>query len=94
LPLDSVQKPYYCETKFNRQGRFATTILLGLASVRSARACAANHRESITAYRHDDFGAANDKVTIEVTDDACPQHSCARGEPKSTHRAGALSASS
>jgi hypothetical protein len=55
--------------------------LLGLAPVQSARASAANPRESISACRHDDLGVANGKVTIEVTDYACPQHSCARGEP-------------
>jgi hypothetical protein len=42
--------------------RLATTALLGLASVRSARASAANHRESIS--------------DIEVTDYARPQHFC------------------
>ena len=46
-----------------RQRRLATTALLDLASARSARACAANHRESISARPHDDLGVANGKVT-------------------------------
>jgi hypothetical protein len=41
FPLDAVQKPYDCESKFKRQRRLATTTLLGLAPVRSARASAA-----------------------------------------------------
>jgi hypothetical protein len=58
------------------QRRLATTALLGLAPVRSTRASAANHREGISACRHDDLGVANGKVTIEVTDYACPLRSC------------------
>jgi hypothetical protein len=49
--------------RFTRQRRLATTALLGFAPVRSARASAANHRESISACRHDDLGEANGKVT-------------------------------
>jgi hypothetical protein len=46
LPLDGLQKPYYCESKFKRQRRLATTVLFGLAPVLAARAAAANHREA------------------------------------------------
>ena len=60
-----------------RRGRLAMTALLGVAPVRSARASAANHWESISACRPDDLGVANGKVTFEVTDYAYPQHSCA-----------------
>jgi hypothetical protein len=63
LPLDAVQKPYYCESKFKCQRRLATAILLGLAPVRSARASAANRRESITACLQAEVGVANGKVT-------------------------------
>jgi hypothetical protein len=45
------------------QGRLAATALPGLAPVRSARASAANHWESISARQHDDLGVANGKVT-------------------------------
>ncbi len=63
------------EQVFTCQRRLATTALLGLAPARSTRASAANHREIISACRHDDSVIANDNVT--VTDHACPQHSCA-----------------
>jgi hypothetical protein len=48
------KKPYYGESKF--KGRLATTALLGLACVRSARASAANHPESISARPREDLG--------------------------------------
>ena len=46
-----------------------------LASVRSTRATAANHRQLISACRRDELGVANSNVTSEVTDHTCPQHS-------------------
>jgi hypothetical protein len=39
------------------------TVLPGFAPAYSARASAANHRESISACRHDDLGVANANVT-------------------------------
>jgi hypothetical protein len=65
------------EQVFKRQRRLATTALLGLAPARSARASAANHRESISACRRDDLGVATGNVTSKAMDHACPQHSCA-----------------
>jgi hypothetical protein len=61
IPLDAVQKTYYCGSKFKRQRCFTTTALLGLAPVRSARASAANHRECTSARRQDDLGVATVK---------------------------------
>ena len=46
LPLDGLQKPYYCESKLKRQRRLVTTVLFGPAQVRSACAAAANHSEA------------------------------------------------
>jgi hypothetical protein len=63
-PIDTVQKPYYCESRNKRRRRLATTALPGLAPVRSTRASAATHRESISPCRHADLGVANGKVTI------------------------------
>jgi hypothetical protein len=51
------------------------TALLDLASVRSTRATAANHRQLISACRRDELGVANSNVTSEVTGQACPRHS-------------------
>jgi hypothetical protein len=45
-PLDAVQKPYCCMSKIQTSARLATTALLGLASVRSARASAATTGET------------------------------------------------
>jgi hypothetical protein len=47
---------------FTSQRRLAMTALPGLAPARSTRASAANHRESISACRRDDFGVANVNV--------------------------------
>jgi hypothetical protein len=63
-PIDAVQKPYYGESRNKRRRRLATTALPGLAPVRSTRASAATHRESISPCRHADLGVANGKVTI------------------------------
>jgi hypothetical protein len=63
------------------------TALLGLASVRSTRATAANHRQLISACRRDELGVANSNVTSEVTDQACPQHSGCPAAPRLPRRA-------
>jgi hypothetical protein len=52
---------------FTYQRRLATTALLGFAPARSARASAANHRES-TSCQNDDSVIANVNVTSKVTD--------------------------
>ncbi len=65
------------EYVFTCQRRLATTALFGLASVPSARASAANLRETINACQHDGSVIANGNVTSKVTDYAFPQHSCA-----------------
>jgi hypothetical protein len=46
LALDKAQKPYYCQTRNPNIGAVFTTVLHGLAPASSARASAANHRES------------------------------------------------
>jgi hypothetical protein len=66
LPLSTPSKNRTTvKVRYKLQRRLATTALLGLAPVRSARASAANHRESISARPHDDLGVANGKVTTE-----------------------------
>ena len=50
------------------------TVLPGFAPVYSARASAANHRESISPCRHDGLGVANENVTSKATDYAFPQN--------------------
>jgi hypothetical protein len=59
------------------QRRLATTALPGFAPARSARASAANHRESISVCQNDDSLIANGNVTSKVTDEAFPQYSYA-----------------
>jgi hypothetical protein len=44
------------------------TALLGLAPVRSARASAANHRDTISACQHDDLVLANRNGKLKATD--------------------------
>ena len=82
LPLDTSQEPYYCGSKYPP---FSAVLprrpCFGLASARSTRASAANHRESINACQRCDLGVANDNVTLKATDHVCPQHYCARGAP-------------
>ena len=73
--MDTAPKPYYFGSKHPHVSAVFTTALLGLASVRSTRATAANHRQLISACRRDELGVANSNVTSEVTDHACPQHS-------------------
>jgi hypothetical protein len=46
-PLDEAQKPYYCGNSNHHQRRLAW-VLPGFAPAYSARASAANHRESIS----------------------------------------------
>jgi hypothetical protein len=60
--------------KSTRQRRLHDS-LLDLASVRSTRATAANHRQLISACRPDELDVANSNVTSEVTGQACPRHS-------------------
>jgi hypothetical protein len=62
-PLDAAPKPYYCESKIRRRSRLATTALLGLAPVRSARALPPTTQETSAHARLDDSGEANRKVT-------------------------------
>ena len=54
------------------------TALFGLAPMRSTRASAAHHRESISACRPD-VRCSKPYGDIEVTIYACPQYYCARG---------------
>src|SRR5580693_8762248 len=75
VSLDTAPKPYYFESRNPHVSAVFTTALLGLASVRSTRATAANHRQLISACRRDELGVANSNVTSEVTDHVCPQHS-------------------
>jgi hypothetical protein len=80
--LDTAPKPYYLVSKYPRRSRLATTALLGLAPVLSTRASAANHPESISTCRHADLGVAKQQCEIKASNQACPQHSCAREEQK------------
>ena len=75
-------KPYYFGSKNPYVSAVFTTALLDLASVRSTRATAANHRQLISACRRDELGVANSNVTSEVTDHACPQHSACPAAPR------------
>ena len=69
------------------------TALLGLAPVRSARASAANHRETISACQPDDPGVASANVT--VTDHVLPLYPAVReSAQKIVVKQGTLSASS
>ena len=84
LSLDTAPKPYYFGNKNPHVSAVFTTALLDLASVRSTRATAANHRQLISACRRDELGVANSNVTSEVTGQACPRHSACpacRGAP-------------
>src|SRR5580700_840459 len=74
LALDTAPKPYYFGIKNPHVRAVFTTALLDLASVRSTRATAANHRQLISACRRDELGVANSNVTSEVTGQACPRH--------------------
>ena len=74
LALDTAPKPYYFGSKNPHVSAVFTTALLDLASVRSTRATAANHRQS-SALSRDELGVANSNVTSEVTGQACPRHS-------------------
>jgi hypothetical protein len=65
--LDTAPKPYYFGSKNPYVRAVFTTALLDLASVRSTRATAANHRQLINACRRDELGVANSNVTSEVT---------------------------
>jgi hypothetical protein len=77
-PIDAAQKPYYCGSKNSHfRAVMPRLALLGRAPARSARASAANHRESISACQNDDSVIANSNVTSKVTDQAFPQYSCA-----------------
>ncbi len=52
--LDEIPKPYYCGGKKTHVSAVvATTALFGLAPMRSTRASAAHHRESISACQPD-----------------------------------------
>ena len=75
LALDTAPKPYYFGSRNPHVSAVFTTALLDLASVRSTRATAANHRQLISACRRDELGVANSNVTSEVTGQACPRHS-------------------
>jgi hypothetical protein len=57
-PIDTVPKPYYCETKIKMSERSFTTPLLGLVLVPLCPCTAANHQKSINAYQHDGLGVA------------------------------------
>jgi hypothetical protein len=100
--LDTAPKPYYFGGRNPHVSAVFTTALLDLASVRSTRATAVNHRQLISACRRDELGVANSNVTSEVTGQACPRHSACpacrgagRGAPREGDREeqGALSAS-
>jgi hypothetical protein len=67
LALDTAPKPYYFGSKNPDVSAVFTTALLDLASVRSTRATAANHRQLISARRRDELAVANSNVTSEVT---------------------------
>ena len=54
LALDIAQKPYYFEIRNSHvRAVFTTAALFGLAPMRSTRASAAHHRESISACQPD-----------------------------------------
>ena len=96
--MDTAPKPYYFGSKNPNVSAVFTTALLDLASVRSTRATAANHRQLISAFRRDELGVANSNATSEVTGQACPRHSACPGWPWSAREGdreeqGALSAS-
>ena len=80
--LDTAPKPYYFGSKNPHVSAVFTTALLDLASVRSTRATAANHRQLISACRRDELGVANSNVTSEVTGQACPRHSACPAAPR------------
>jgi hypothetical protein len=60
--LDTAPKPYYFGSKNPHVSAVFTTALLDLASVRSTRATAANHRQLISACRRDELGVANSDI--------------------------------
>jgi hypothetical protein len=80
--MDTAPKPYYFGSRNPHVSAVFTTALLGLASVRSTRATAANHRQLISPCGRDELGVANSNVTSEVTDQACPQHSACPAAPR------------
>ena len=80
--LDTAPKPYYFRSKNPHVSAVFTTALLDLASVRSTRATAANHRQLISACRRDELDVANSNVTSEVTGQACPRHSACPAAPR------------
>ena len=73
LTLDTAPKPYYFGSKNPNVSAVFTTALLDLASVRSTRATAANHRQLISVCRRDELGVANSNVISEVMGQACPR---------------------
>jgi hypothetical protein len=81
LALDTAPKPYYFGSKNTNVSAVFTTALLDLASVRSTRATAANHRQLISACRRDELAVANTNVTSVVTGQACPRHFACPGVP-------------
>jgi hypothetical protein len=100
--LDTAPKPYYFGSKNPDVSAVFTTALLDLASVRSTRATAANHRQLISACRRDELGVANSNVTSEVRGQPVhgipPAPACrgaGRGAPRegAREKQGALSAS-
>jgi len=86
LALDTAPKPYYFGSKNPHVSAVFTTALLDLTSVRSTCATAANHRQLMSACRHDELGVANSNVTSEVTGQACPRHFACPGGPWSAPR--------